>query len=324
MNEMNSSVVKDLVRLARRGLAFLIICIGTYLLLLFILTHIKVTGNPIIYRASQGLVQKGGFTYERFREFNPDSRHDILAFGSSRVNRGIDPRVFEDAGYSIYNLGTDDQTPLNTKVLIEQYVKPGKCRLVILDIFDKIFSQGSLESSADLIQNLNDDNAALQVAMAADDVRAINLLGIRMMLKNQAPSYKGDTKLYKGYRVKRNQKNDFTGDTYAYKTNKQNLRDFDAIIKYLKSVNIPFLLVCQPIPSHINHENHRLLLKDIDPILKANNVSLHDYSDDATIVSYSDFADESHLNSWGAEIYSKHLLNTLVSKEIQPLKVEKF
>ena len=139
MSETNSIAINDLLRLVRQGLVFFIICIGTYLLLLFVLANINVTGSPIIFRASQGIVAKGGFTFERFKEFNPNEKHDILAFGSSRVNRGIDPKIFEKAGYSIYNLGTDDQTPLNTKVLIKQYVKPGKCRLVIIDLYDKIF-----------------------------------------------------------------------------------------------------------------------------------------------------------------------------------------
>ena len=320
MSEANILAINDLLKLARRGLVFFIICIGTYLLLLFVLTNIKVTGSPIIYRASQGLVPKGGFTFERFQEFNPNEKHDILAFGSSRVNRGIDPKIFEEAGYSIYNLGTDDQTPLNTKVLVEQYVKQGKCRLVIIDLYDKIFANASLESSADLIQNLDEDNAALEVAMAADDFRAINLLGTRMMLKNKAPAYKGDTKLYKGYRVKLDEKNYFSGEQYTYKTNRQNLIEFEATIKYLQSIDVAFLFVCQPLPTYVSLKNHHLLLKDIEPILAATHTPLYDFTTDKMAVSNADFADVSHLNAKGAARYSTFLLNTLVSKTIPPSK----
>ena len=319
MIDSKQTLVADLLRLAMKGLAFLIICLGIYLLLLFTLTHIKVTGNPLIYRASQGLVPKGGFTYARFKDYDPKVKYDILAFGSSRVNRGINPRVFEDAGYTIYNLGTDNQTPVNTELLVKQYVKPGHCKLVIMDVYDKIFSRSSLESAADLIQNLNDDKLAFRMTVANMDFRTINLLGIRMMLKNTSPNFMGDTKLYKGYRFKADEKNDFSGDKYIYKTNKKNLQEFEAAIKYLQSINVAVLVVCQPMPHYnINNDNQKKLLDDLQPILAATNTQLHDFSNDTTIVALEDFADESHLTMHGAELYSQYLIDNLVSKMIQP------
>ena len=317
----NRSVVADLLRLTRSSMAFIIVCIGIYLMLLFALTHIKVTGNPLIYRASQGLVQKGGFTYARFKEYDPNVKYDILAFGSSRVNRGIHPLIFEEAGYTIYNLGTDNQTPVNSELLVKQYVKEGRCRLVIMDVYDKIFSRSPLESAADLIQNLDDDKLALKMVAANVDVRTINLMGIRMMLKNSSPAYNGDTKLYKGYRMKVDEKNDFSGDIYVYKTNEKNLKEFESILKYLKSINVPVLVVCQPMPAYnFNKENQKLLLKDLEPILKETNTVLHDFSNDTTILSLADFSDESHLTMNGAELYSNFLIKTLVSKVIPPGK----
>lgn len=320
MIETKKSVINDLLRLAGRSLAFLCVCLLTYLFLLFILTNVKVTGNPLIYRASQGLVQKGGYTYERFKEFDTKANYDILAFGSSRVNRGLNPKIFEEAGYSLYNLGTDDQTPINTEVLVRHYIKPGKCKLVIIDIFDKIFSHDPLESAADLIQNLKDDKVALKLAVASVDVRTLNLLSIRMMLKNASPAYMGDTRLYKGYRMKLNEKNDFSGGGYIYKTYKKNLREFEATINYLQSVKVPFLLVCQPMPTYVNHENQKMLLRDLQPIMERTHTQLYDFTRDSTIVSLQDFADESHLTMRGAEKYSKFIINQLVSKTIKPDK----
>ena len=318
MINQRETLVRDLWMLTIRGIAFLCICVLSYMILLFLLTNIKITGNPIVYRASQGLVQKGGFTYERFKEFDPNTKYDILAFGSSRVNRGINPHVFEQAGYSIYNLGTDDQTPVNTEVLIKQYAKPGHCKLVIIDLFDKVFSHSPLESSADLIQNVRDDKTAFKVACAFDDIRAINLLGIRMMLKNSPPVYSGNTKLYKGYRVKLNDKNEYNGDFYTYKSNTRNLREFEETLKYLRANHIPYLLVSQPLPEYLKKSNHQQMLKDLKPILSEYHDSLNDFTFGSTITSPLDFADESHLNSKGADKYSHYLLDELVNKVIAP------
>ena len=320
MINQRETLVRDLWLLMIRGFAFLGICVLAYILLLFLLTKIKVTGNPLVYRASQGLVQKGGFTYERFKEFDPTIKYDILAFGSSRVNRGINPRIFEEAGYSIYNLGTDDQTPVNTEVLIKQYAKKGQCRLVIIDVFDKVFSHAPLESSADLIQNVSDDNTAFKVACAFDDIRAINLLGIRLMLKNSPPVYTGNTKLYKGYRVKLNDKNKYNGDFYTYQRNARNLQEFKETLKYLRSSHIPYLLVSQPLPEYLKKSNHEQMLRDLTPILAEYNDTLKDFTFGSAFTSPLDFADESHLNSNGADKYSKYLLDNLINKMIAPEK----
>src|SRR5436190_12325896 len=118
----------------KSALKFLITFTLVYLLILFLLCEVKVSGKPLVFRACQGLVWKGGYTYVRFKEFRPEEKYDILIFGSSRANRGINPRIFDNYGYSSYNLASDDQTPLNMEVLVRQYIKSGHCRLVILDI----------------------------------------------------------------------------------------------------------------------------------------------------------------------------------------------
>lgn len=298
-------------------LLFIAFFVGTYGALLFAMTHLKIGGNKFVYRAVQGLVWKGGFSYDRFREFNPEGKYDILVFGSSRANRGIDPRSFERAGYSIYNLGTDDQTPINTCVMVKEFVKKNNCRLVLLDVYDKVFSQNPLESNSDLIQNMHNDGDAFKMTLAAGDLRAVNQFGVRLMLKNQQPEYKAETDLYKGFRGL-DEPFHYSKDSYYYFSMPKHLHAFDETLKYLASINVPVLVTCQPLPKM--PMKHNAFVRDIQPILKKYNLTLYDFTDDRALVNPSGFADMSHLNSDGAKRYSDFLADSLVKKIISTAK----
>jgi hypothetical protein len=302
--------MKQLGLFALKAVTFVACFCGIYLLVLFALTHVKVGGNKLIYRAVQGLVWKGGYSYDRFRSFDRDKKYDVLVFGSSRANRGLHPLQFEKSGYSLYNLGTDDQTPINTEVLVKDFVKKDKCRLVIIDMYDKVFAQNPLESTSDLIQNLNDDKTALKMAMCSGDMRAINQFGLRLMMKNSAPEYKAETKLYNGYRAL-NDNFHYSDDRHFYKRTERHMKAFEETLKYLQSIKVPCLLICQPLP--LMPANHHQFVKDIEPLLEKYNQKLYDFTSMNEMVNPGGFADMSHLNDKGAERYSDFLIDSLVN-----------
>ncbi len=298
-------------------LKFGTVAITVYLASVFLMCKIYVSGKPIVYRACQGLVWKGGYTYERFKEFDPSKKYDILIFGSSRANRGINPRVFEEYGYIAYNLGTDDLTPYNAELLVKLNVKRGHCKLVIIDIFDKMFSQSNLESTADLIQNIRENKSAVRMAVASKDIRSINSLCVRMMLRNTSPLYESSTDLYKGFRELHNDSVSFTSNFIPYKKIDGNLCALDRTLTYLESINVPYLLVSQPMIFHTHVANHNLFLKDVEPIIKKHGAQYYDYTDKYGIILSSDYADECHLTSQGAYKYTKYLVENHVSKLIK-------
>ncbi len=131
-----------------------------YAAFVLIFTIVTVNGYPLIYRVSQGLVFKGEDSYKWFSDFDQEKYYAILVFGSSVAGRGISPKIVENAGHSIYILATDDQTLINTEVLIYTLVKKGKVRLVILDLFETVVDQSPLESTADIIENSESDHVA--------------------------------------------------------------------------------------------------------------------------------------------------------------------
>jgi hypothetical protein len=301
--------MKDFFKFCKHFFFFIIAFSLFYLVLLFALSNVTFGGKRIVYRAVQGMVWKGGYTFERFKEFDRNKKYDIIVLGSSRANRGLCSQPFEDAGLSFYNLGTDDQTPFNTNVIARQYINQHNCRLVIFDAYDKVFCQNPLESTSDLIQNMDNDCAAMQMAVQSKDLRSLNCFGIRMLLKNEAPEYKAETDLINGFRSD-NEQYHYSFPSYSYYPVKEHLAAFDALLTYLEEIHVPCIVLMQPLPTV--PVKYKLFINDIKPILKRHHVPFFDNTTNISLVSIDGFADASHFNTKGALIYSTYICNTIV------------
>lgn len=270
----------------------------------------RVKGVPVIYRIVQGVVWKGGHTYHRFLHFDINKKYDILVFGSSRANRGVNPAVFETAGLNVYNLGTDDQTPLNTCVLVHNYVKRENCRLVIIDLYNKVASQTGFLSSSDLIQNLNKDKPAMDMAIAIKDVRALNLLTIRTLLKNAQPDYHVADNLYKGFRSINDTVKTLSEHTFAHPLPGQ-LEALKETVEYLNEIDVPVVLLNQPMPLVEDNSQQLEFNEMVHESLKGLKYLYYDLSHEE-FLNRSHFADIEHLNSKGADIYSRYILEEII------------
>ena len=65
------------------------------------------------------LIGSDSFLYQRVREADTTANVNILVLGASHAYRGIDPRVFTEKGYRLFNLGSSSQTPLQTQILLK-------------------------------------------------------------------------------------------------------------------------------------------------------------------------------------------------------------
>lgn len=298
------------------GLIFLTCSFGAYMLFILTLSRIQLNQTPAVYRFVKGLVWKGGYTLPRFRDFDPEKGYDVLVFGSSTANRGIDPQIFAANGISVYNLGTDDQTPLNTEVLVRHYVPLARPRLVILDVYDRVFCQSPYESAADFIQNGNSDAAAMKMAWKLNDVRSLNMLSVRMATRNLPPVLPAHDTLYNGYRALSSHIKDFTPDNYRYFTDKSQHNSFKNILKYLHEQNIKVILTVQPKPVFYLADNHKKFRKDILPVIERYDAELIELTMDDSGLKMSDYADLSHLNKYGAEKYSNALVKNIMLESL--------
>jgi hypothetical protein len=157
------------------------------------------------------------------------------------------------------------------------------------------------------------------MAYASKDIRAFNFFFSRLMMSNDPPMYDAETDLYKGFRDLNADSVSYKSNFIPYKTVSRNLAALSSTIQYLKKINVPFLLVSQPMVFLKHTHNHKLFLKDLTPLLEKNDAVFYDYTDYSTIVSSRDYVDESHFNTAGANKYSEFLMDSLIAKTIKPL-----
>jgi hypothetical protein len=124
--------------------------------------HYKIGGN--------GDLQK------RIADIKNFSELDILFLGSSHAYRGFDTRIFSKAGLNTFNLGSSSQTPIQTQILLNRYLKTLNPKLVIFEVYPNIFSNDGVESSLDLIANDKKDKETLKMACNINNIKTYNTL----------------------------------------------------------------------------------------------------------------------------------------------------
>jgi hypothetical protein len=304
------------------GLLFMITALSVYLILFAILFFIAPGGIPLIYRTSKGNVWEGGGTYVKFREFNCNEKWDIVILGSSHAYRGYDPRIFAEKGYKTFNLGTSDQNMMCSYYIAKNYVNRSNCRMVILDLYDRVFTQQNLESMSDVVHNITSDKAAFQVAMSSRDIRGLNMFTLRQFNKLRPPLNTDTTGFIRGF---------FPTSTYLtppakkrivwkYHTNEFQMEYFRRLIEYLQSEGIQLVLAEHPMPALYTPQDHPLFVADIQKIADEYKVPYLDYMNDSSMTGILYFADETHLNVRGVTAYNNKLISEMITRNILPAR----
>ena len=91
------------------------------------------------------------FTKAKLKEAEKVKNIDVLIIGSSHAYRGYDTRIFNHAGLSAFNLGSDGQTPLSTEFLVKRYVKGLNPKFVIIDVYPVLLGNDGMESQLELM-----------------------------------------------------------------------------------------------------------------------------------------------------------------------------
>lgn len=279
-------------------------------------TRISLGHVPLIFHMSQGLVLKGGYTHERFSQFRKDKPYDILIFGSSRANRGIDPGVFEEQGWSAYNLGTDDQTPINTEVMVKHFTKDRKPQLVIIDVFHLVFTTNPLPSSSDIIMNAEHTELAFKMMTNSGDIRMVNSFAVRMALKDNHPVYEAVDSLYNGFRRHMGIGDALPAERVSFKFRKKSLESFEQTICWLECQKIPFLLVAQPEYPGADKRYDAAFREAIAPILKKHKVTIYNQLGTEFSLGKDYFSDYIHLNVDGARNFTSYLVEKIRESEL--------
>jgi hypothetical protein len=308
-------------RLVRTLLIFGLTSLLMYLSLFSVLYFIRVGNVPIIFRSTQGNVFEGGLTYKKFEEFNPEEKYDIIVLGSSHAYRGYDPAIFASYGYKLYNLGSSAQSVLASYVIARNYIHHDNCRVVIIDLYDRIFKNSSIESLSDVTQNVSSDLAAAELCLRSHDLRAINMYTLRMFCKFSQPLNKDTLNLNHGFQASEKQLVlPGTPKDADYISNKETLHYFAKLIRYLHREGIHIVLAEHPLPEvyTVPDSRHAVFKRDINSIISKYNIKWYDLVKDSSMTGIQYYADENHLNFRGVKKYNNKLIKMMLADKQLP------
>lgn len=254
-----------------------------------------------------------GHLNTRVKEIPQDTTLDILFLGSSHAYRSFDPRIFAQNGIRIFNLGSSAQTPLQTNVLLNRYLKSLRPKLVVYEVYTYPFAGDGTESALDLISNSPVDFSSIKMAFQINQLKVYNTLLYASMGGNNAsftePIKKDDDTYISGGFV---QKNDTQFKQLQItlpqfnQLKQQQLNAFEKNLELIKAAHIPIALVYAPITQTLYKSNKQLRTQ---AYLKSK-AAYYNFNELFPLPD-SCFFDSQHLNQQGAEQFNLKLIALL-------------
>ncbi|MEA3448032.1 MAG: hypothetical protein U9Q98_06230 [Bacteroidota bacterium] len=261
--------------------------------------------------------------YTRMQEVKNVHQPDILILGSSHAYRGFDVRIFEQAGYKTFNMGSSSQTPVQTLLLLKRYLNDINPGFVIFEVSPDVLASDGVESAVDVIANDKNDFRSLLMAFKINNVKVYNTLLYAFMndLFNVNKNFeeplvkpkRKDTYIPGGY-VEKKMKY-YTSKTKPKKTfefKDMQLEAFKKNIADLKREKIEYILVYTPVANDLYTSFTNV--ETFDSIMHTHG----DYYNFNEIMQLTDtlhFYDSQHLNQTGVREFNNRLLTLLKAND---------
>ena len=156
----------------KRTIFFIFLTLFFYVIMVPLWTHY------IPFKAAHKNVNYKKGTYghmnTRLQEAQNYEQVDVLFIGSSHAYRGFDTRVFGQHGIKSFNLGSSNQTPLQTLGLLKKYVKILKPKVVVYEVLPTTFENDGVESSHDIIANDDSNLGYLKMVLRVNHLKIYN------------------------------------------------------------------------------------------------------------------------------------------------------
>lgn len=257
-----------------------------------------------------------GFMENRLTDLNATEKVDILFVGSSHAYRGFDTRLFKNAGFTTFNLGSSNQTPIQTDLLLKRYLKKLQPKIIIYEVYPNTFAVDGTESTLDLMVNDTLDYDLVKLAFHHNDVMVYNTLiysYYRKLSKNKknigVSFQKNDQYIFNGYV----ETNDTTSQSYNYEKqeyqfNSVQFEYFEKILEMLRKENIQVLLIQAPITKSLYQSYTNNTFFDA----KMNTYGV--YYNFNRMIKLNDrlhFYDGHHLNQKGVELFNQDIIRLI-------------
>ena len=303
---------REIINFIRDFVGFLLFAGCVYLLCVCIWGELRPAADDqnLKYR-----IGSYGHAYTRMQEAEQLEGVDVLFLGSSLSYRGFDPRIFSSAGYSSFNLGTSQQSPTQTKLLLENYLERLNPEVVIWAIEPGALASDGVESTIDIITNKKNDLYSVQMALATKHPMVYNTLIFslyqqwtgRFARYEESRTRKKDSYIDGGFVQKelRFNENLRSSSRRAIKINPSQMRAFEQCASMIDASGIRLVLIFTPFSSSSYHAFPNPQAFDS---LIAGYGEYHNFNNILELDDHEHFYDRSHLNQNGVEIFNQALI----------------
>jgi len=250
------------------------------------------------------------------------SVYDCYILGSSRAAHHYAPSVIADAlGMSVYNAGCDGQGVSYADALLKSILDRHKPKIVILECGQIEIEKNWLEKMSvlkpyyvthpkvfdlALMINGNTERVKCMSSLYRFNSKAFQIIK-SYALSSEDKSYgyepiSANEQKVKGLSYKSNEKENFALDSTVEKV-------LEDLVKTCKDNNIKLVVFCSPVLYDYSDVSRGLsdLFRDLE-------VPFYDYSNDTSFIYHSElFGDFVHLNSTGADLYSRKVASDVLS-----------
>lgn len=258
-----------------------------------------------------------GHLNTRVKEVPQFQNVDILVLGSSHAYRGFDPRVFKAHGIELFNLGSSSQTPIQSNILLHQYLEKLNPKLVVLEVYAGTLEVDGVESSLDLAANNKIDWNYIKTLKDIRNLQTYNsaIYGGFRELFNLNEDFKEeeiqeeDTYISGGYVETDFRENPMNAEKLRnWKVNPIQLKYLKENVNYLNTKGFPFILVQTPITQKLyeSRTNH----SEIDELL-ASLGTYKNFQNSLVLNDSLDFYDSNHLNQNAVERFNELFVDYL-------------
>lgn len=297
---------------------FLLIGVALYVAAMAILGSMPLEHNKIVVRGNDGHL------LSRYREAQTYGNVDVLFVGSSHCYRTFDTRYYAEKGLHTFNLGSSNQTPIQTLALLRLCLDSLNPRFVVFEVHPDVFSNQGVESSVDLLSNCPLTKSLTRMAFATPSLRTFNALTYAALDKFALHRYasasedsiiRGNAYISGGF-VER--------DADAFQPAKLAKRDIEICGKQtanlreclamLQRRGISCCLV--EVPSSQALRNAYANHSTFEESMGANGLyfNCNAYPElTSRLVDSIHFADEDHLNQQGVAVFNEFFYNTILS-----------
>lgn len=113
------------------------------------------------------------YTYTKMHEVAEYKDVDVLFLGSSHCYRTFDTRFYAARGLRTFNLGTSNQTPLQTLMLLRLYLDSLSPRLVVIEVHPDLMCNDGVESSIYLANNMMPSYELAQMSFSTHNLKSV-------------------------------------------------------------------------------------------------------------------------------------------------------